>query len=295
MYKSGFVSIVGSPNAGKSTMLNALLGKKVSIVSDKVQTTRDMIKGVYHEEDLQIVFLDTPGFHKPQNKLQNYMNFQIDEALYDIEAIVYVIDGEFGLGKKEQANIDRLKNIKNVPKIAVVNKIDLLDQDKAMKIVNELLDMEIFEDVIATSMKEKFNTQAVIETLRPHIPEGVAYYEKGQVSDSPEAFIISEIVREKVLRRTFEEVPHSIGIKVDELEHTKHEIYIEVTIYVERDSQKGIIIGKKAEKLKRIGIEARRDLEAQYGKNVYLKTHVKVLKNWRRKLDLLKEVGYEIE
>ncbi|WOO89094.1 GTPase Era [Mollicutes bacterium LVI A0078] len=295
MYKSGFVSIVGSPNAGKSTMLNALLGKKVSIVSDKVQTTRDMIKGVYHEEELQIVFLDTPGFHKPQNKLQNYMNFQIDEALYDIEAIVYVIDGEFGLGKKEQANIERLKNIKNVPKIAVVNKIDIIEQEKAMRIVNELLELEIFEEVIATSMKEKFNTQAVIEALRPHIPEGVQYYEKGQVSDSPEAFIISEIVREKVLRRTFEEVPHSIGIKVDELEHTKHEVYIEVTIYVERDSQKGIIIGKKAEKLKRIGIEARRDLQEQYGKNVYLKTHVKVLKNWRRKLDLLKEVGYEID
>lgn len=295
MYKSGFVSIVGSPNAGKSTMLNALLGKKVSIVSDKVQTTRDMIKGVYHEEDLQIVFLDTPGFHKPQNKLQNYMNFQIDEALYDIEAIVYVIDGEFGLGKKEQANIERLKNIKDVPKIAVVNKIDIIEQEKAMKIVQELQDLEIFEDVIATSMKEKFNTNAVIESLRPFIPEGVAYYEKGQISDSPEAFIISEIVREKVLRRTFEEVPHSIGIKVDELEHTKHEVYIEVTIYVERDSQKGIIIGKKAEKLKRIGIEARRDLEAQYGKRVYLKTHVKVLKNWRRKLDLLKEVGYEID
>ncbi len=294
MYKSGFVSIVGSPNAGKSTMLNQLLGKKVSIVSDKVQTTRDMIKGVYHEEDLQIVFLDTPGFHKPHNKLQNYMNFQIDEALYDIEAIVYVIDGEYGLGKKEEANIERLKKI-NVPKIAVVNKIDIIDQEKAVRIINELLEMDMFVDVIAASMLEGFNTKAIIETLRPHIPEGVQYYEKGQISDSPEAFIISEIVREKVLRRTFEEVPHSIGIKVDELEHTKYEVYIEVTIYVERDSQKGIIIGKKAEKLKRIGIEARRDLEKQYGKNVYLKTHVKVLKNWRRKLDLLKEVGYEID
>ncbi len=294
MFKSGFVSIVGSPNAGKSTMLNQLLGKKVSIVSDKVQTTRDMIKGVYHEEELQIVFLDTPGFHKPQNKLQNYMNFQIDEALYDIEAIVFVLDGQFGIGKKEQANIDRLKNI-NVPKIAVVNKIDIIEQEKAVKIISELQELGIFEEVIATSMKEGFNTKAVIEALRPHIPEGVMYYEQGQVSDSPEAFIISEIVREKVLRRTFEEVPHSIGIKVDELEHTKHEIYIEVTIYVERDSQKGIIIGKKAEKLKRIGIDARKDLEKQYGKRVYLQTHVKVLKNWRRKLDLLKEVGYEIE
>ncbi len=294
MYKSGFVSIVGSPNAGKSTMLNGLLGKKVSIVSDKVQTTRDMIKGVYHEEDLQIVFLDTPGFHKPQNKLQNYMNFQIDEALYDIEAIVYVIDGEYGLGKKEQDNISRLSNI-NVPKIAIVNKIDLIDQTKANKIIQQLNELEIFEEVIAASMKENFNVKAVIESLRKFIPEGVEYYEKGQISDSPEAFIISEIVREKVLRKTFEEVPHSIGIKVDELEHTKFEVYIEVTIYVERDSQKGIIIGKKAEKLKRIGIDARKDLQKHYGKNVYLKTHVKVLKNWRSKLELLKEVGYELE
>lgn len=294
MYKSGFVSIVGSPNAGKSTMLNALLGKKVSIVSDKVQTTRDMIKGIYHEDDLQIVFLDTPGFHKPLNKLQNYMNFQIDEALYDIEAIVYVVDGQFGLGKKEQENIERLKNI-NIPKIAVVNKLDIIEQDKAKAIIEELTSLGIFKDVIATSMLEKFNVQAVIEAIRPFIPEGVEYYGKDQISDSPEAFIISEIVREKVLRRTFEEVPHSIGIKVDELEHTKYEIYIEVTIYVERDSQKGIIIGKKAEKLKRIGIDARKDLEKQYGKNVYLKTNVKVLKNWRRKLDLLKEVGYEID
>lgn len=294
MYKSGFVSIVGSPNAGKSTMLNNLLGKKVSIVSDKVQTTRDMIKGIYHEEDLQIVFLDTPGFHKPQNKLQNYMNFQIDEALYDIEAIVYVIDGQFGIGKKELENIERLGNI-NIPKIAVVNKIDLLEQNKVVKIIEQLKQYDIFEEIIATSMLEGFNTKAVIECLRPFIPEGVMYYENGQISDSPEAFIVSEIVREKVLRKTFEEVPHSIGIRVDELVHEKYEIYIEVTIFVERESQKGIIIGKKAEKLKRIGIDARKDLEVQYGKPVYLKTHVKVLKNWRQKMDLLKEVGYDLD
>ncbi len=294
MYKSGFVSIVGSPNAGKSTMLNALLGKKVSIVSDKVQTTRDMIRGIYHEEDLQIVFLDTPGFHKPQNKLQNYMNFQIDEALYDIEAIVYVIDGQYGLAKKEQMHIERLKTI-NVPKIAVVNKIDIIDQKKAVQIIEELNNLNIFEDVIAASMTENFNTKTIIEALRTHIPDGVAYYEKNQISDSPEAFIISEIVREKILNTTFEEVPHSIGIKVDELEHSKYEVYIEVTIYVERDSQKGIIIGKKGLKLKNIGIKARKELELQYGKNVYLKTHVKVLKNWRTKMDLLKQVGYEVD
>lgn len=294
MYKSGFVSIVGSPNAGKSTMLNNLLGKKVSIVSDKVQTTRDMIKGIYHEEDLQIVFLDTPGFHKPQNKLQNYMNFQIDEALYDIEAIVYVLDGQFGIGRKERENIERLAKI-NLPKIVVINKIDLLEQEKVTRLIDELTQLDIFADIVATSMLEGFNVKAIIECLRPYIPEGVKYYDSDQISDSPEAFIVSEIVREKVLRKTFEEVPHSIGIKVDELTHTKYEVYIEVTIYVERDSQKGIIIGKKAEKLKRIGIDARKELEKQYEKSVFLKTHVKVLKNWRQKIDLLREVGYELD
>ncbi len=296
MYKSGFVAIVGSPNAGKSSIINALLDQKIAIVSDKVQTTRDMIRGIYTDKvaQTQIVFVDTPGFHKPQNKLQNYMNAQIDGALNDIEAVVYVLDGEIGIRKKEKEIIERLSHIK-LPKIAIVNKIDLIGQEKTQKIVDQLSEYNIFNHTLAISVKEEFNVKSVIDLLTPHLVEGVQYYEDDQVSDFSEAFIISEIIREKVLKYTMDEVPHSIGVKIDQLEEDDEIINIAATIYVERNSQKGIVIGNQGKMLQKIGKDARLELAKRYDKRIYLENHVKVLKNWGRKIDLLKEVGYDFD
>lgn len=293
MLKSGFISIVGSPNAGKSTLLNKILKKKVSIVTDTVQTTRDIIKGIYHEKDLQIVFLDTPGFHKPNNKLQKYMNFQIDEALYDIEGIIYILDASIGIRKKEEEIISRLRDI-NLPIICIINKIDLIDQDKLNLLFTKLEEQNIFKTIIPMSLKEDFNTEVVIDVLKDILPQGVKYYEDDQFTDSPQEFVISEIIREKIILKTREEIPHSIGVKVLKIEDSPKDIYIEVVIFVERESQKGILIGKKASMIKSIGIDSRKELELMYNKKVILDSRVKVLKNWGRKEDLLKEVGYDI-
>ncbi|MGL4588813.1 MAG: GTPase Era [Mycoplasmatales bacterium] len=291
MYKSGFVSVVGSPNAGKSTFLNTVIGYKVSITSSKVQTTRNNIRGIYHEDDLQIVFLDTPGIHKPQNKLQEFMNDQIDEAISDNDLIIYMIDAEVGLRSKELEIIERLSKTK-VPKIAVVNKIDLVNQETAQNIILKLMDYEIFHDVIAVSLRDKFNHESVLKAVKNLLPEGNPYYEKGQVTDSPEAFIISEIIREKVIERTAQEIPHSVSVKTTSIKKKRETMLIDADIYVQRNSQKGIIIGEQGKKLKEIGYRARKELEEMYGLKVYLTLHVKLLKNWSKNVDYLEDIGY---
>lgn len=295
MFKSGFVSVVGSPNAGKSTFLNTVIGRKVSIVTDKVQTTRDMIKGIYNDEDSQIVFLDTPGFHKPQNKLNVYMNQQIDMSLMSIDVLVYMIDAVYGLGKKEQANLKRLSELKGITMIAVVNKIDLVDPIKTERIIKELQETEMFADILATSMKEKFNHQGVVECVKQYLKDDVKFYEDTEFTDYSDEFFIEEIIREKVLFRTNDEVPHSIGVKVKNIEEDGELLIIEADIYVERDSQKGIIIGRAGKMLKSIGTDARRELKREFKQPVYLDLHVKVLSRWGQKRDALNEVGYEID
>lgn len=294
MFKSGFVSIVGSPNAGKSSLVNKIVDKKISIVSEKVQTTRDMIKGIYNEDNCQIVFLDTPGFHKPKDKLNRYMNEQIKESLDDIEAIVYVIDSIYGIGSKELEIIERLSTI-NVPRIAVINKLDLVSQEKINRMIVTLENYEFFEEILAISVKDGFNVDSVVESLKRVLPEGIQYYEDDQITDNSPYFTISEIIREKILYYTQEEVPYSVGVKLNEFENKKNALVLHATIYVERESQKGILIGKGASKLKSIGIEARKDIEKNFDKKVHLQLHVKVLKKWRNKIDLLREIGYELD
>lgn len=294
MFKSGFVSIVGNPNAGKSTLLNNIVNQKVSIVSDKVQTTRDMIKGIYNEENLQIVFLDTPGFHKPKNKLQKYMNEQIDDSLYDIELIIYVVDASFGVGRKEREILDRLKEI-NVPKIAFVNKIDIITQDKAIRIISELSEYEMFDEILAGSSLKSYNVDGLLHVIKRYLPEGVRYYEDEQKTDMPLEFQMAEIIREKVLYVTFEEIPHSIGVKIMEIEKEDEGLYIRAVIYVQRESQKGIIIGKKAAMIKKIGVQARKELQYILDEKVYLDLTVQVMKNWQQNDNNLNELGYHKE
>ncbi len=295
MFKSGFIAVVGSPNAGKSTFINAVIGRKVSIVSDKVQTTRDMIRGIYNDEESQIIFIDTPGFHKPKNKLNVYMNHQIDEAMMAVDAILYLVDAKYGIGSKELENIAKLEQYANIPKIAVVNKIDKISQEKAMKIVEQLHEYEMFSDVLAMSAKEKFNVDGIVNVLKEKLTETVKFYEGEEFTDYTDEFFVEEIIREKVLYLTKEEVPHSVGVKVKRMEEEEKILVIEADIYVERDSQKGIIIGRAGKMLKEIGKAARLELKKEFDQAIYLDLHVKVLSKWGQKLDKMSEIGYEIE
>ncbi len=295
MFKSGFIAVVGSPNAGKSTFINAVIGRKVSIVSDKVQTTRDMIRGIYNDDESQIIFIDTPGFHKPKNKLNVYMNHQIDEAMMAVDAILYLVDAKYGIGSKELENIAKLEQYANIPKIAVVNKIDKISQEKAMKIVEQLHEYEMFSDVLAMSAKEKFNVDGIVNVLKEKLTETVKFYEGEEFTDYTDEFFVEEIIREKVLYLTKEEVPHSVGVKVKRMEEEEKILVIEADIYVERDSQKGIIIGRAGKMLKEIGKAARLELKKEFDQAIYLDLHVKVLSKWGQKLDKMSEIGYEIE
>ncbi len=295
MFRSGFVSVVGSPNAGKSTFINTVVGRKVSIVSNKVQTTRDMIRGVYNDEDSQIVFLDTPGFHKPMNKLNVYMNHQIDEAMMGVDAILYLIDAKYGVGRKELENIDKIAQYKNVPKIVVINKIDKVSQEKVFKIIEDLKKFNMFDDILAMSLKEKFNYDSVISVLKEKLTEEVKFYEEDKFADYSDEFFVEEIIREKVLHLTKEEIPHSVGIRVKSMEEEQNILVIDADIYVERDSQKGIIIGRGGSMLREIGKAARLELKKEFDQGIYLDLHVKVLSKWGQKIDKLQEVGYEIE
>ncbi len=283
MFKSGYVAIVGSPNAGKSTLLNELLDSKVAITSDKVGTTRNMIKGIYTDDNMQVVFVDTPGINVPKNKLQVYMKHQVDEALASVNTVIYLLDATVGLRKRELEIIDRLKKDKKTYKIACLNKIDLVNQEKAIGLVEQLQEMNIFEEVFALSLKEGLNTKSFLKTIYDTLQEGDLIYQKEQVTDFTLKFYISEIIREKVLRNTFDEIPHGIYIRVDEIEEEKNGMYIQAIVFVERESQKGIVIGKKAEMIKKIGKNARYDLERYFDNKVYLDLTVRVDKKWTNK------------
>ncbi len=295
MFKSGFVSIVGSPNAGKSTFINTVIGRKVSIISSKVQTTRDLIRGIYNDEDSQIVFLDTPGFHNPKNQLNVYMNQQIDMSFSHVDLVVFMLDAKYGVGKKERQNLEKLRSLGSTKIICVINKIELVDQDKLQSIVQELSDTELFEEIIPISLNEKFNYQAVLTSVKRYLTEDVKFYEDDQFTDYTDEFFAEEIIREKILHKTNQEVPHSIGIKVKEMEEEDGVLVISADVYVERDSQKGIIIGRGGSMLKEIGTAARKELKREFKQPIYLDLHVKVLSKWGQKRDSLMDVGYEIE
>lgn len=283
MFKSGYVAIVGSPNAGKSTLLNELLDSKVAITSDKVGTTRNMIKGIYTDKDMQIVFVDTPGINTPKNKLQVYMKNQVEEALNSVDTVIYLLDASIGIKKREQEIISRLKKDKRSNKIACLNKIDLINQDDAIKLISTLKEMEIFSDIFALSLKEGINTKSFLDSIKNTLSEGEMIYDENQVTDFTLKFYVSEIIREKVLRNTFDEIPHGIYVRIDEIQEEENRVYIDAIVFVERESQKGIVIGKKAEMIKKIGKNARYDLERYFDNKVYLDLTVRVDKKWTNK------------
>ena len=291
-FKSGFVAVVGRPNVGKSTLINALIDDKIVIVSDKAQTTRNRIVCVYTDEKKQIVFIDTPGIHKPKHKLGEFMVDQAVDSLREVEAVLFVVAANEKRGPGDNFVIEQLRKV-NVPVFLIVNKIDTMEKQDLLEAIVSYENSYPFEAVVPISAKEKDNIEEVVNLLEKHLPEGPKYFPDDMITDQPERLIISDIVREKILLQTHDEIPHAIAVDVDEMK-TRDDgtTYIRATIYVERDSQKGIIIGKQGAMLKLIGKQARADIERLLATKVFLDVWVKVKKDWRNKSGMLSELGY---
>lgn len=292
--KSGFVAILGRPNVGKSTIINSIVNHRVSIVTDKSQTTRNNIIGIYNAEDVQIVFLDTPGIHKPMQQLDQEMNNMAYSAAHDVDAAILVVDASKPFGTGDQFIIDHL-DIKNAPLIIVFNKIDLarLNETEVLKkTYRDIFPKALFIDTVA---KEKFNIDELIKEVVNLLPEGPAYYPTEIITDKDEIFQIKEIIREKILKQLRDEVPHSIAIYMDHIEWESKPIQIMASIIVDKESQKGIVIGAGGKRIKEIGSRARIDIERLLGKHVYLELQVKVDKDWRNEPKALKTYGYKYE
>lgn len=291
-HKSGFVSIIGRPNVGKSTFVNRVIGHKIAIMSDKAQTTRNKIQGVMTRDDAQIIFIDTPGIHKPKHKLGDYMMRVAKNTLSEIDAIMFMVNVNEDTGRGDEYIMEMLKNVKT-PIFLVLNKIDLVHPDTMMPKIEQYQSYMDFTDIIPISALEGLNVDHFIDVLKSFLPEGPKYYPDNQISDHPEQFVVSEIIREKILHLTSEEIPHAIGVNVDRMiKEDEDRVRIEATIYVERDSQKGIVIGKGGKKLKEVGKRARRDIEMLLGSKVYLELWVKVQRDWRNKVNFIRQIGY---
>ena len=292
-FKSGFVAVVGRPNVGKSTMINALIGDKIAIVSDKAQTTRNRIICVYTDEEKQIVFMDTPGVHKPKHKLGEFMVDAAIESLKETEAVLFVVAGNEKRGPGDNFIIEQLKRVK-VPVFLVVNKIDKVHPDQLLAQIDDFRNQMDFKEIVPISALQGNNVSHLVDILSENLEEGFQYFPADQITDHPERFLVSEMIREKVLHLTREEIPHSVAVVVDSMKRDEEtdKVHIRATIMVERDSQKGIVIGKGGAMLKKIGTLARKDIELMLGDKVFLETWVKVKKNWRdKKLDLA-DFGY---
>lgn len=289
--KSGFVCLIGRPNVGKSTLLNTLMTQKIAITSDKAGTTRNVIQGIYNEKDLQIVFVDTPGIAKPQNHLGRILNKKALEQIEDVDAILFVVDGKKGLGPGDKFIIDVLKKVQN-PVILVINKIDGLSNSQIMYGINEYKDLYPFSDIVPVSAYTKDNIPRLLEVIKKYLNDDVKYFDDDIVTSNTMGFMVSEIVREKLLNETIEEVPHSIACNCIGYEEKKDIVNILVDIIVDRDSIKKIVIGKNGNRLKKVGILAREEIEKMVGKKVYIELYVKTIKNWKEKEKYLLELGY---
>ena len=290
-YKSGFVAVIGRPNVGKSTLINHIIGQKIAIMSDKPQTTRSRIQCIFNMEDAQMIFLDTPGIHKPKHKLGEYMLRAAEGTLKEVDVIFFVVDATEKFGGGEKYIIERLKST-DKPIILVINKIDLINREETLPIIASYSEKYEFAAVIPISALDGTNVDNLILEAKKYLPEGPQYYPADMVTDQPERLIVAELVREKILHLTEDEVPHSIAVDVDEMTTRNNgDTYIRATIYVERDSQKGIIIGKKGEMLKNIGKLSRPEIEMLIGTKVYLDIWVKVKKNWRNSLGAIQDFG----
>lgn len=297
-FKSGFVALIGRPNVGKSTLINNVLGQKISIISSKPQTTRNQIRGIYTTEQEQIIFIDTPGIHKPQHELGNYMNKESISTLSDVDLILLLIDGTSDYGKGDEFVLELLKNI-TTPVFLVVNKIDLIrDKNRLLESIVKFQNQFSFAEVFYISAMNGENVNALLKSISNYLEEGPKYYPEDQISDHPEVFVIGEIIREKVLTLTEQEVPHSVAVVVEEMKHDEENpdlLNIRATIFVERPSQKKIIIGSQGSMIKKIGTFARKDILKIVGQKIYLELWVKVEENWRNKKTQLRKMGYFLE
>jgi len=291
-HRSGFVTIVGRPNVGKSTLLNHLIGEKVSIISDKIQTTRTPIHGILSDEDSQIIFIDTPGIHKPKHRLGDYMVDVSVQTLNDVDIVLFMINALEGYGKGDQFILEKLNQI-NIPVFLLINKVDKIYPDDLFPLIEQYKDTCDFEEIIPISALNGNNVPKLLGMLKEHLQVGPKYFEADQITDKTERFMISELIREKVLIYTEEEVPHSINVVVENMtRNDQGKMQVQATIITERDSQKGILIGKKGSMLKAIGKSARRDIEQLLGENIFLELWIKVQKDWRNKHSLLTQYGY---
>lgn len=293
--KSGFAAIIGRPNVGKSTLLNFILGRKVAIISDKPQTTRNQIRGIYTSEAGQAVFIDTPGIHKPQHKLGEFMVEVTRRTLREVDLIVYVVDASASFGRGEQYILNVLEKVET-PVILAINKIDLISRGALLGVIDEYRTKRDFAEVIPVSGVRGENIDRLVEMILHYLPEGPMYYPAEMTSDQPERFVIAELVREKALMLTREEIPHSLAVVVEEIEPRRDDLlYVRAVFYVERDSQKGILIGHQGKMLKDIGRLAREDIQNLLGSRIYLDLWVKVKKDWRDNEKYLRGFGYEID
>lgn len=288
--KSGMVSIVGRPNVGKSTLLNNILKKKIAITSDKVGTTRNIILGVYNDDESQIVFVDTPGIHKPNDKLGKVLNDKAYLMTNDIDLILMMVDISRGFGKGDRFVLDKVKDTKTTV-ILLLNKIDLMKKEELIKKIDEVQKEYSFDEIIPLSAIKGINVDELIKTIKKYLPESDKYYDEEYITNQPKSLIITERVREKVLQLTHDEIPHTITCVIDELNENDKLINAGVTIVVDRDNLKKIIIGKNGSMLKEIGTRARIDLEEYFGKKVFLSLYVKSIKNWRDRESLISELG----
>lgn len=294
-YQSGFVAIIGRPNVGKSTLLNRLVGQKIAIMSDKAQTTRNRIQGVYTDDQAQIIFIDTPGIHKPKHALGDFMVNTAYSALKGVDAVLFVVNASQKIGPGDRLIMERLKHL-DVPVFLLVNKVDLIQKDQILEIIESYTSQQDFQQVFAISATEGHNVDAMLDTLKATLPQGPQYYPADQIMDHPEYFVVAEFIREKILLLTKEEIPHSVAVQVNSMQRNENDkIEVQATIIVERKSQKGIIIGAQGAMIKKIGQLARRDIEALLDDKIYLDLWVKVQKDWRNRQTYISELGYKKE
>ncbi|WP_127848145.1 GTPase Era [Lacticaseibacillus hulanensis] len=291
-HRSGFVAIIGRPNVGKSTFMNRILGEKIAIMSPKAQTTRNKINGIYTTDDAQIVFVDTPGIHKPQNELDEYMDQAALSTLNQVDAVMFMVAADEQPGRGDKWIIEELKKVTK-PVFLLVNKIDLVHPDELIPLIDQYSRMRDFDQVFPISATEGNNVDELLKSLTATLPEGPQYYPDDELTDHPEYFVVGELIREKILELSHDEVPHAVAVVVERMkDYAGGKLQIEANIFVERDGQKAIIIGKGGSMLKQIGIRARRDIENLLGEKVNLKLWVKVQKNWRDNNAYLRTLGY---
>ena len=293
MFKSGFVSIVGRPNVGKSTLMNNVVGEKIAIMSDKPQTTRNTIQAVYTDEEAQVVFLDTPGIHKPKNKLGEFMVKSATDAFKNVDLVLFVVDESKKIGPGDRKIIDDLKNIKT-PVVLVLNKIDQLNEEELFDLMKMYNAEGVFEQIVPISALKGRNIKELIKVVQKYLQEGPKYFPDYMITDQPERVLVSELIREKVLHYVHDEIPHGVAVEIEKMKsrNDKQIVDISAVIYCERDSHKGIIIGKNGRKLKGIGKSARADIELLLGSQANLQLWVKVKENWRNLQNYVSNFGY---